>query len=132
MEWNIDVIKLVGPTVPPKVRVVHANIFTVEPPLLVMKTGAKFDSIFFDIWPTIDTANLPDMARLHRRFAHAVNRKNPKAWMTSWLHGYMKGCRRRSERKHKLNQAAVGGDPMCKLTVGPKMSSITCKAAPYW
>ena len=126
VEKNLDVIKLVGPTVPEKVRVVHGDIFEVSPTLLVVKAGGRFDTIFFDIWPHIATANLPDMARLHRRFA-GVRREG--AWMSSWLVDFLRQKRRRDKRRDARGRCdfSAGGNPLRPL----EGNSLTCKLPPW-
>jgi len=59
-----------------KLKIVRADIFDWAPP-----QGQKWDTIYFDIWPNICEDNLPEMSRLHKKFAH---RKKPGAWMQSW------------------------------------------------
>jgi hypothetical protein len=71
-------------------QVVHADIFTWKPP-----KGATWDVIYFDIWPTICTDNIPWIVRLHRRFAR---RKAPGGWMGSWNYEYLKYQRSRERR----------------------------------
>ena len=126
VEKSLDVIKLVGPTVPAKVHVVHGDIFEISPTFLVVKAGGRFDSIFFDIWPEITTANLPGMARLHRRFA-GVRRKG--AWMSSWLVGFLRQKRRRDKRRSRKSRCdfAAGGNPLRPL----EGNSLTCRV-PDW
>lgn len=76
-----DVIDLVCPTLPASARlaIVAADIFAWRPP-----RDARYDVIWFDIWPDIATSRLAEMARLHRRFARYLNRANPESWMESW------------------------------------------------
>lgn len=112
VEKSLDVIKLIGPTVPDKVRVVHGDIFEISPTFLVVKAGGRFDTIFFDIWPEIVTSNLPDMARLHRRFA-GVRREG--AWMSSWLVDFLRQKRRRDKRRERQRDAPMGGNPLRPL-----------------
>lgn len=93
VERDPDVIALVAPKhESPTVTVVQGDIDTWRP-----ETGAKFDCIYFDIWPTITEDNLPQMARLHRSFAKYLNRDNPNAWMDSWCCKYLR-ARRRQDR----------------------------------
>jgi len=76
VEKSPDVIKLVGPSLHKKVKVVEGDIFSWAP-----AKGTKFDTIYFDIWANITTDNLDDMAKLNRRFARF---KAPGAWVHSW------------------------------------------------
>lgn len=85
-----DVIKLVGPTLPQeKLELIEADILTWVP-----TKGAKYDTIYFDIWPDITGDNLEEMATLHRRFAR---RKTPGAWMDSWKRDELLAQKRREK-----------------------------------
>lgn len=84
VESEADVIALVAPAFKASVEsdrleIVHADIYSWLP-----QRGARYDTIYFDIWSAISVANLPGMARLHHRFARFVNHANPNAWMDSW------------------------------------------------
>jgi hypothetical protein len=80
-----DVIKLVSPHVQhPKLSIANADIFE-------MKTKQMFDTIYFDIWPTISTDNLDEMATLNRKFAR---RLRPGGWRGSWMEDSLKYQRR--------------------------------------
>lgn len=71
-----DVIKLVSPHVQhPKLSIANADIFE-------LKTKQQFDTIYFDIWPTITTDNLPEMATLNRKFARNLR---PGGWRGAWM-----------------------------------------------
>lgn len=95
LEKSKDVIKLVGPTIESKkVTIVHGDVFEWTPP-----KGEKWDTIYFDIWPTIGTDNLPEMARCSRRFMHRLNRANPKAWMGSWRQKELQARKREENRR---------------------------------
>jgi spermidine synthase len=91
-----DVIALISPTLPTttKLAVVAGDIFEWTPP-----PGARYDVIWFDIWPDIDLARLAEMAELHRRFAPYLRAENPGCWMESWH-------RKESERILALTAAA--------------------------
>lgn len=70
-----DVIRLVGPTFAgdPRVRIIHADIFTWPPP-----KGVRYDCAWFDIWESISSDNVPEMATLHRRYGRRA------VWKGSW------------------------------------------------
>ena len=87
-----DVIRLVGPTLPhpEKVTFVEADALDYKP-----AKGTKFDVIYFDIWPSTSQDNLPDMTRLHRRFAHF---KAPGGWVDSWMKSTLTDMKRREAR----------------------------------
>lgn len=87
IEKNPDVIKLVAPSLPKKVTVVEGDIFEWTPP-----KGTKFDTIYFDIWPHITLDNLPQMAKLHRRFGRF---KAEGGWMESWKRDHLLRQKRR-------------------------------------
>ena len=89
-----DVIDIVAPHFPSrKLRIVCADIFDWTP-----EPSAKFDVIYFDIWPDQDTGNLPEMGRLHQRFKGCLNRNNPDRWMDSWARDLLR-ARLREERR---------------------------------
>lgn len=50
-----------------------------------------YDTIYFDIWPSITSDNLPEMRLLSNRWKNHLNRKNPECWMGSWR---QKDCQR--------------------------------------
>lgn len=89
VELNPDVIDLVespvrrwvqqhhGLEAARKLAVVQHDIYTYVPP-----KGTKFDTIYFDVWPHRSTDNLPEMARLHRKFARY--KRSRHHWMGSW------------------------------------------------
>lgn len=37
----------------------------------------RFNTIYFDIWPTISEDNLPEITKLKRKFARSVEREDP-------------------------------------------------------
>ena len=81
IEKSKDVIDLVWPFIKeklPKVKVINADIFEWSRP------KAKWDIIYFDIWPDICGDNYNDMKRLHQKFKHNLNRANPNCLMESW------------------------------------------------
>jgi len=87
-----DVIKLVKPYFKhEKIKIVEADIMDWQPP-----TGMKYDTIYFDIWPTICEDNLPEISKLHNRFKFKVNRSNPKWFMNSWMKEYIQKMKRAS------------------------------------
>ena len=76
-----DVIALVSPTLPAtsKLTIVTGDIFEWMP-----RPAARYDVIWFDIWPDIAPTRLVEMAELHRRFAPYLRGENPACWMESW------------------------------------------------
>lgn len=76
-EINKDVIDLVAPVysdLPISFR--NADILAYKP----MK-DEQYDTIYFDIWPTISGDNMKDIRLLHNRWK---NHKRPGGWMDSW------------------------------------------------
>jgi hypothetical protein len=53
---------------------------------------AKYDTIYFDIWPTICTDNLKEIATLKRRFGKY---RKPDAWMGAWVEKELRTLKRR-------------------------------------
>lgn len=59
------------------------------------KKGEVYDTIYFDIWPTISTDNLDDMRKLHLRWK---SHKTKDAWMNSWMRDHLRRMKRRESR----------------------------------
>lgn len=81
IELEQDVIDLVLPQLKSiegfeKLTVIQADIFQWKPP-----KGKMWDIIYFDIWESITSDNLPQMTKLRRRFCR---RKRPKGFMSAW------------------------------------------------
>lgn len=79
-----DVIKLVKPYLDKldkfdKLEVVEADV-------MEYWTDDRFNVIYFDIWPNITSDNLPEMSKLHRRWAHRMDKSDPDRWLSSWRH----------------------------------------------
>jgi hypothetical protein len=92
IEKNADVIDLVSPHFKHrKLSIFNADIFEWKP-------TQKFDTIYFDIWPDINTDNLDDIAKLHRRFSRYLNRDNPESWIDSWQRDFLISRRRQEKR----------------------------------
>lgn len=91
-----DVIDLVAPYfISPKIKIICADIMEWKP-----SKPEKFDTIYFDIWPSINTDNLEEIKVLHNRFKHFVNRANPKHYMDSWMKRYLQNLRRSDRREN--------------------------------
>lgn len=97
-----DVICLVEHSLPAavwsKLSIVNADILDYDP-------IAPFDTIFFDIWPSIFELNLVQMAVLHRRFSPHLVRGG---WMDSWM---------RAQLLQKVRNAALS--TYCELGYEP-------------
>jgi predicted membrane-bound spermidine synthase len=90
LEKSADVIKLVGKKFRHRnIKILNADVFEWVPP-----AGAKYDVIYFDIWPNVSSDNLPEMTMLHRRFNKYLS-KQPKAWMGSWMRDYTRRMKRK-------------------------------------
>jgi hypothetical protein len=100
IELSSDVIKLVAPYLPSKVEVVQADIFEYRP-----EKGTKFNTVYFDIWPSISGDNLEEMSKLHRRWAHY---KTKEAWMNSWCRDELLEQKARRRRHSNPWDRALG------------------------
>ena len=90
VEQSADVISLVAPTYKKnysdRLTVLHGDALTDKWPEL---RGVRFDAVWHDIWDTICGDNLPEMTKLHRRYARRCN------WQGSWARALCRrGCRR--------------------------------------
>jgi predicted membrane-bound spermidine synthase len=70
-----------------RLKIVCADIFDWIP-----EKGEKFNTIYFDIWPTICTDNLNEIYLLHSRFKRF---KAKSGWMNSWLKEYLQKQKRK-------------------------------------
>lgn len=75
VEKSADVIKLVAPTFinDQRVTILYADAYQHKPP-----KEAKYDVIWHDIWDDICSDNLPEMTKLHRKYARKT------IWQDSW------------------------------------------------
>lgn len=87
-----DVIDLVYPQLKKclgkkadKIIIIQSDIFSWKP------RNQKWDTIYFDIWPTLCTDNLSEMTTLHRKFASKLVKGG---WMNSWGKEYLRYRRR--------------------------------------
>lgn len=99
VEKSSEVLTLVGgrgkfPNIE-KLKLVHADIFEWTLPV-----GARWDTIYFDIWQDICEDNLEEVTRLKRKFALRLNRDNPQAWMGAWQEENLRYERRRRARNY--------------------------------
>lgn len=95
-----DVIDVVLPslqaTLPEaaKLKVMCEDILTWKPP-----TTTKYDSAYFDIWPTVCEDNLEQMSKLKRVFTHRLNKgEGLKPWMGCWEEETLRYRRDRERR----------------------------------
>jgi hypothetical protein len=105
IEINPDVIGLTVPYLraaleaegidPDKIEVIEADIFEWKPP-----KGQLYQCIWFDIWATICTDNLPEYQKLNRRFARRTDGYRG-AWVEEELK-YKKRQENREERRWRM------------------------------
>lgn len=77
IELSLDVIKLVAPHfTDPRLTVIQADFLTWKAPRL-----ARWDTIYVDIWPNINTDDMPVAAKLRRRYRR---RLRPQGWIGEW------------------------------------------------
>lgn len=88
-----DVIDLISPYYS------DMNISYICEDILTYKTRVIFDTIYFDIWPTIVSDNLDDMSMLHKRWSKNKNKNNSNSWMGSWMHKEVKLLKRREKNE---------------------------------
>jgi hypothetical protein len=86
VELDADVIQLVGEhyATDPRVHLHHADVLAIKWPV-----GTHWDVAWFDIWPSICTDNLDDMAKLNRSYARRTG------WKQSWMEPTLRDMRRR-------------------------------------
>lgn len=75
-------------------KVLEADILTYKP-----RKDEKYDTIYFDIWPDINTDNLKDIKLLHNRWK---NHKRPGGWMDSWVKSKLQSMRRKEKRQERM------------------------------
>lgn len=73
-----------------KLKIICKDIFDFVP-----EKGEKYDTIYFDIWASINTDNLEQIKTLHNRFKNKLNRDNPNCWMNSWMKEYLQQEKRK-------------------------------------
>lgn len=75
IEVDRDVIDLVAPHYlnDPRVEIVHSSAFDYLPP-----KGDRYDAVWHDIWDSICSDNLSEMATLHRKYGRRTS------WQGSW------------------------------------------------
>lgn len=74
IEMSPDVIKLVGDHYKdPRLTIINASAFDYKPP-----KDKEYRAVWHDIWDHITSDNLPEMTRLHRKYA------NKACWQGSW------------------------------------------------
>ena len=111
VEVSQDLIDLVWPTYQArygdKIQIVCADINSWRP-----ASGHRYDCAWFDIWDNISPDNLPEMARLHRRFSRSA------AWRGSWAKTLCQRMNREEkadEHIRKILRALSGEDAQKEL-----------------
>lgn len=93
-EKEQDVIDLVAPYYKdlPNLKIVCRDIMEYRPP-----KEEKYDTIYFDIWSTIDyDRNLPEIRMLHNRWK--FRKRDSNAFMNSWMKEFMQSRREQDNR----------------------------------
>lgn len=77
-----DVIQLVSTQLPlnKKVSIIHANIYNWIP-----ENDMKYDTIYFDIWDTMEPEDFLKLLKLKERFKPSLNTINKNAFIKGWL-----------------------------------------------
>ena len=74
VENSPDVIALVAPSfASERVKIIQADAFEYQP-----EKGVRFGAVWHDIWDDICSDNLPQMAKLHRKYGRRCD------WQGSW------------------------------------------------
>lgn len=90
-----DVISLVYPHYKDlPLTVIEADILTYKP-----RKDETYDTIYFDIWPDINSDNLEDIKLLHNRWK---SHKRPGGWMDSWVKDQLQRMRREEKRLERM------------------------------
>lgn len=66
-----------------KLRFIEADVFTWEP-------DRRFQTIWFDIWPAVDLAYLPEMAKLRKRYRPYLQPDDHAPWLGCWCEPELK------------------------------------------
>jgi len=77
VELHQDVVDLIAPNFKDdRLQIICGDIYSWKP-----AKGAKFQTIYFDIWPNICLSNRNQMTKLERRFRTYLDKGG---WMNSW------------------------------------------------
>lgn len=100
VDINPDVINLITPHLkntleeqgidPDTLEVIEADLFEWRP-----EKGTKFDTLWFDIWPTLCTDDLKEHARVNRIFSRYTA---PGGWRKCWASDLLKKHRRQEKK----------------------------------
>lgn len=88
IEKSQEVIDLVKPqlNLNTPIEIIQGDIKYWRP-----ENGKKYETIYFDIWPTIEDINYIQMKWLHSQFRKYLNKQAPNFWMDSWR---LKDCKK--------------------------------------
>ena len=102
IEKDADVIRLIEPHMRfgTRLKVVHADAYTWD------GGTAKYDTIFHDIWPTVNPANLMLFPRIEVRYAKWLA---PQGWQDCWSKEI---CELKARTLLSEVTQSLGGDPM--------------------
>ena len=75
-----------------KLKIIHGNAFEID------LGNLKFETIYFDIWPSICITNLTDMKILHKKFRKNYNIKAPKRYINSWMKSTLQKMKKEKEK----------------------------------
>jgi len=90
IEKSADVIKLVGSTITDKrVTIINADAFEYKP-----TKGETYDCVWHDIWDYITEDNLPEMAKLHRKYGRRTE------YQESWCKSDCQRYKRQNQRSY--------------------------------
>lgn len=97
LELEPDVIALVKPHYAhlPRLRVFEADAFDFEPGDLMGQLPDRWDHVMIDIWPSIGSDNLPEMRKLHGRYAQWVNKGGS---VTCWAQDMCRRMKREEDQ----------------------------------
>lgn len=94
LEKSQDVIDLVAPYYKDLgIKVIQGDIREYKP-----QKEEKYDTIYFDIWPTINEDNLEEIATFHQRWKF---HKRKGGWMSSWMQDTLR--RRKANERRQVN-----------------------------
>lgn len=89
IENSEDVIKLIAPYFTDKrVHIIHDDAYNYKPP-----KGERYNFVWHDIWDNICSDNLPEMTKLHRKYARRAD------WQDSWAKAICQRQARRDKRE---------------------------------
>ena len=116
IEKNVHVIRLTYPRVDKFLSekyhfvVSHADAFTWDPINMLSTEKIRWNCILHDIWPTINDLNLPDMARLKRRYAHGLDKSDPDRFQRVWGQRRARWMRKMIRKAKDAGLAPLEGD----------------------